>query len=103
MNLAKAFEKMADGPIIGAVIGPDDRKHFAERSNRPLYGKLISWDVARPVLDYEYDNGYDGADCHAVYAWTETQVLFVSEYDGATGINSIPRNPTACEPSFGGD
>lgn len=102
-NLAKDFEEMAIGPILGAVIGDDGRRPYGQRGDSPLHGKLVAWEDARPVLDYEYDNGYGGADCHAVYAWTETQVLFVHEYDGATAVQQVPRNPIACAPEFGGN
>lgn len=53
-------------------------------------------------IDEEYDSGYGGADCFPLYAWTATRVFFVHEYDGATGINYVPRNPIAIKPDFGG-
>jgi hypothetical protein len=101
MNLAKAFEEQASSPILAVTIS----RPYGDRwgSERPEYvGKLLSWEAARPIIDYEYDNGYGSAGCHAVYAWTETQVIFVSEYDGATGISEVPRNPTAGTPEFSG-
>ena len=57
-------------------------------------GEMLTWDEAQPLLDYDYDTGCGLRDCHAVYAWTATRVLFVVEYDGATWISSAPRNPT---------
>lgn len=103
MNLAEAFEAIAEGPILGAVIGDDDRRSWGKRDKFPEHGKLLAWSKARPIIDYEYDNGYGGADCHAVYVWTKTQVMFVGEYDGATGIAQVPRNPVPCDPGFSGN
>lgn len=100
-NLADEFERVAVGPILAAVVGDDDRKRWSERDKDPLRGKVLSWAEARPILDYEYDNGFGGAECHAVYAWTETQVLLIHEYDGATDVGWLPRHPTPCEPQFG--
>lgn len=58
----------------------------------PCEGKAVSWEELRPHLDYEYDRGYGGQDCHDVYIWTEDRVYFVWEYDGATWLQSVPRN-----------
>jgi len=103
VNLAIMFERIAKGPILGVVIGWDARELRSNRGNFEQYGKLITWNLARPILDYEYDSGYGGADCHAVYAWTETQVIFVTEYDGSTSLAEVPRNPTPCKPNFNGN
>jgi len=68
----------------------------------PLTGKPVPWADVRALLDYEYDDGYGGADCHAVYAWTPTRVLFVHEYDGSTSIAAVPRNPSLIVPEYSG-
>lgn len=104
--LAKWIEKMADGEAIeGVVIGhfngwgsDDDR----ERIPADMRTVVLSWEDAKPHLSYTFDNGFGGADCHPVYAWTKSWVIFINEYDGATGPGRIPRNPVPCEPSFGG-
>lgn len=101
INLAEAFEKMADSPLLFAVIG----RHYNARYSDPSpewMGKLLPWSEARPYLDYQYDNGFGSAECHPVYAWTEMRVLFVHEYDGATGVDWLPRQPSAGVPEFGG-
>jgi len=50
-----------------------------------------------------YDAGYGGEDCHPIYAWTDSRVIFVSCYDGSTQVESIPRNPMPGEARmFGG-
>ena len=60
------------------------------------------WRDVRQKLDYQYDDGYGSPDCHAVYVWSETQVAFVSQYDGSTNVCVIPRNPEDGEPSMPG-
>lgn len=101
-NLAKDFEEAAGAPIISAVLSAPYDQRWG--SDKPDYvGMVLSWAQARAILDYDYDNGHGGADCHAVYAWTDTRVLFVAEYDGATGVNWIPRNPEPGEPNFDGN
>jgi hypothetical protein len=102
--IAEWFEEMAgDEPIEAAVIG----EHDSDYPGRPPFngapiGKVIPWAEAKPFLSYDYDNGYGGADCHPVYAWTPTRVLMIYEYDGATVPVWIPRNPVDVLPEFGG-
>lgn len=57
-------------------------------------GRLINWQDAAIALDYEYDAGYGSMDCHDVYVWTANYIYYVHEYDGATWVESIDRNPT---------
>lgn len=59
-------------------------------------------DAAIARLDYSYDGGFGGADCHPVRAWTPNRVIFVHEYDGSTCVVWVPRNPTAGAPGFSG-
>lgn len=63
----------------------------------PPIGEPIFWSAAKPHLDYYYDGGYGSPSCHAIYAWTDSKVIFVSQYDGATGLETIPRNPSPCD------
>lgn len=70
----------------GSIWGEGDSDH-----NLGPYP--VSWEDAFPVLNYKYDTGYGGQDCHDVWVWTPTRVLFVHEYDGATWISSAPRAP----------
>ncbi len=67
---------------------------------KALRGQVLSWDVAAPLLDFDYDTGYGAPSCPCITAWTENYVLFVSQYDGATCLECVPRNPVAHEPSM---
>lgn len=83
-----------DEPIISISVGPTRRWTWADEPDHALGAEPVSWAEARPVLDYLFDAGYGGQDCHDIWAWTPTRVLFVHEYDGATCVASAPRNPT---------
>lgn len=106
MTLAEEIEAKAEiESILKIVIGPfgwhdedpSDRIVPTNRKNIP-----ISWEEAKPLLGYDYDRGYGGQDCHSIFAWTKNYILFVHEYDGATSINRIPRNPIKCIPEADG-
>ncbi len=72
----------------------DDTIHSRSvKLGEPKYDERLSWAEARPWLDYEYDAGYGGQDCHDFYAWTPNLVAFIHEYDGSTSVMSVPRNP----------
>jgi len=75
-------------------IDPGDPRSVPEDATN----RVLSAAHAETLLNYAYDSGFGGADCHAVYAWTPDQVLFVGEYDGSTHIAAVPRHATDCKP-----
>ena len=92
-----------DEEILGIVFG--DWLDFS----RPKYsgaeamrtGVLLSVEEAGPMMrGWEFYNS--DSKCYSMYAWTQGRVLFVSEYDGSTMINSCPRNPCAMIPKVYG-
>lgn len=105
-TLAQEIEEAANGePIEAIVVGlrrdgdppwRDDPQ--PEEGDFPTPDVVLTWDEARPHLDYTYDAGFGGQDCHSLYAWTASRVLFVAEYDGSTRVTWVHRNPTATTP-----
>ena len=106
VNLRASLEGAAGSEtILSAVIGSFngyEERIQPDRIPAEKRGVVLPWVEARALLDYEYNNGFGGADCHPVFAWTPTRVLFVHEYDGATGVQWVPREPIALIPLFGG-
>lgn len=95
--------------VLGVVLGgkQDVGSDYWMRSMLPhppreFFERVQLWADARPWLDREYDTGFGGADCWPLYLWTPTRVVFVHEYDGATGVVSVPRNPVPGRPGYGG-
>ena len=101
-NFAEDIEiAVQDVPIVGIVIaamrwGGEER--FAPGDEHA--GRVLEWGQARDLLDYDYDTGYGGSDCHAVTVWTAERVFVVGVYDGSTWIQGIPRNPQPHDPSM---
>jgi hypothetical protein len=58
-----------------------------------LTRKSISFLEVMKYLNYEYYTGFGGQECHDFFIWTKNEVFTIHEYDGATSIMSIPRNP----------
>ena len=105
VNLRKSFEEAAaknGEQLLSAVIGSDDRAKWGSPEKADVLRHVEPWAEASKKIDYEYDSGFGGADCHAVFAWGEKFVYFVHEYDGATNVQFVPRNPVDCIPGWGG-
>ena len=56
-------------------------------------GKIKGFNEVIRFLNYEYNDGFGGMECHGFYLWTKKRVYYVHEYDGSTSICSCPRNP----------
>ena len=98
-----AWGERIEGIVIGNMGWRDDYNAEGKPPYKHLIGKLITWEEAKPILDYYYDTGYGAPDCQAIYAWTPTKVILVIQHDGATSVVSVPRNPKAVIPEmFGG-
>lgn len=94
----------------------DAERHYGEQIEAVVVGKhyrnygpngedefvLLPRDTGLAKLDEEFNDGFGGADCYPMYAWTASSVWFIHEYYGATSLNCVPRNPMACEPEYGG-
>lgn len=107
-NLKDWLENVAgDEPIEAVVIGEmgwgDDygSEDIPGYSEHPRYVPL-TWEQAAPHLDYEFSSGFGAPSCEAVYAWTPTRVIGISQYDGATSPFTVPRNPVECKPEMPG-
>ena len=106
-TLKNWIEETADGEkIISAVIGEMGGGDYGAKDIDGYYrspkNKVLSWEDAIPHLEYEFDSGYGEPGCQAIYVWTETKVMFVSQYDGSTAIEWVPRNPIDTKPSMPG-
>jgi hypothetical protein len=90
-------------PIEAIVVG----RHYGLRWDEGL--KLDNENIVLSVeeglskLDQEFDDGFGGADCFPMYAWTKTRVFFIGEYDGSTELEWVPRHPIAIAPTFSGN
>jgi hypothetical protein len=106
-SFADDIERAAKGQEIEAIVIGDmgwpgygkDERHAPGHARK---GEILTWEEARPLLDYPYDTGYGAPDCHGITAWTAKRVIFVTQYDGATAIDYVPRNPTRIVPHMPG-
>ena len=107
-NLVKWIEDEAgDEQIEAIVIGRMGWSDDYASGRVPNYeympkGKVLSWEEAKPFLDYEFNSGYGAPECNSIWAWTETKVIAIGQYDGATWPYSLPRNPVDQMPGMEG-
>ena len=96
-NFAEDIEKVArEEEILAVVLAHERNDSIWSESKEPH--PVLTWKEARPLLDYDYDDGYGGADCHAIFAWTPTRIIVIAEYDGSTSVISLPRDPISTRP-----
>lgn len=100
--LAKAGEERVEAVVIGEMGWGECGSDKVPGYKTFPFGKVISWKKAAKLLDYEFDSGYGSPKCNAVYAWTKSKVIAISQYDGSTRPFSIPRNPEDCMPEMAG-
>ncbi len=107
-KFADEIEQVAGGPeaIEAVVIGEWGRGGYREvESNgipREQIGEVLDWATAKPLLSYNWDNGFGSPKCHAVAVYTAKFVVMVSQYDGATSLFKVHRNPTPHMPNMPG-
>ena len=66
-------------------------------------GVVMSLDRARPLMaGWSFYGSYGAPTCYAVTAWTNERVLWVTQYDGSTGLSSAERNPKDYWPDMPG-
>ncbi len=66
-------------------------------------GVLLTADAAKPyMVGWSFSGGYGAPHCYAVHVWTNQRVLWVTQYDGSTRLNSAPRHPVAIIPDMPG-
>jgi len=94
------LEAVEDEVIEAVVITGIIYEYFSGRADcrntdslKAVIKKAITWEQAAPLLDYSYDSGYGGMDCHDVLVYTAENVYYIHEYDGSTSVHCVPRNP----------
>jgi hypothetical protein len=104
---AELIEFLEDGETVESIVfgefGWGD--NYAEPHPYPvpetLQCTMLTLEDAKPLMEgWQFDGGFGAPECYPVYVWTNKRVIFVSEYDGSTHLNSVPRNPEACDPQF---
>jgi hypothetical protein len=66
-------------------------------------GVLLTLQEAKPMMDgWRYYGGYGAPLCYATYIWTNKRVIWVTQYDGSTTLDSMPRHPIKCIPDMPG-
>lgn len=88
--------------IVGKMGWGDCGSDGNPKYNDIPFGKVLSYAEALPLIDYEFSCGYGAPECNAVYVYSKTKIMAISQYDGSTSWFSIPRNPTDGIPEMPG-
>jgi len=105
---AELLDEMQEGEQVEAIVfGNWGWDGFEEPIPKPVpikkRNKILTLEQAKPYMKgWSFNGGYGAPECYAVYIWTNQRVLWVTQYDGATRLYSMPRNPIACNPGMPG-
>ncbi len=106
LELLKFLEK--DEQVEGIVFGDFGWSSFGEEDiSDPIpkekRGVLLTLEQAEPLMQsWQFDGGFGSPDCYATYVWTNKRIIWVTQYDGSTCLDSAPRHPTDCIPDMPG-
>ena len=101
------IEYLAEGETVEAIVFGEygwggfmeDDVHIPKEKQ----GIVMTLDKAEPMMrGWTYDGGYGSPQCYATYVWTNKRVIWVTQYDGSTTLDSAPRHPIACIPDMPG-
>lgn len=103
-DIQETIRECCDSEPIESVVIATYGGYYNDDGNKAIpkefIGKPVCFGDVREYFDYEYDDGFGGTECHAIYLYTQNFIVFVSEYDGATSVDCIPRNPIECTPKY---
>ena len=95
----------------GCLLGTEEEENWElgfDEPDPPLVpfnkrGVVMTLEEAQQYMDgWSFYGGYGAPECYAVYIWTNQRIFWVTQYDGATGLNSAPRHPKNIMPNMPG-
>ncbi len=96
-------ESLDDGEEVECVVfGPwgwnsvNDMESEAPEPQVPpsIMGRRLILSEAEPFLKaFSFSGGYGSPDSYATWIYTNKKVMWVTQHDGSTGLNTMPRHP----------
>jgi len=102
------LEELNDGEVVESIVfGEWGWGGYGEPENKPVpmekQGVALTIEEARPMMQaWAFYGGYGSPDCYAVNIWTNQRIIWITQYDGSTSLDSAPRNPVSGKPSMPG-
>ena len=102
------IEFLQDGEVVeGIVFGAWGWDGYSEPMPAPVpvdvRSRLMTLEqAAQYMTGWSFGGGYGAPKCYATYIWTNQRVIWVTQYDGSTGLDCAPRNPMDCVPEMPG-
>lgn len=97
--LAELIQYIEKDEVVESVIFGDwGWSGFSEPEPNPVpldkRKKVLSFDEAKKYLKkFEFNGGYGHPSTYAVRIFTNKRIIWVTQYDGSTGLDSTIRNP----------
>ena len=102
-------EFLREGEIVEAVVfgefgwGGFHEDELFDPMPKDKRGVVLTWEEAQPLMKgWTCWCGYGAPLAYAMYVWTNQRVIWLTQYDGSTSLDSAPRNPVGCMPDMPG-
>ena len=93
-------DDMGEGEVLEYVVfGPwswgGSRDNIPSPEVPPsIMGRRLLPQEAEPFLKtFGFDGGYGSPECYATWVYTNKRVMWVTQYDGSTCLDHMPRHP----------
>lgn len=95
---------LEEGEAVEAIVFGDwGWGGYEEPKNNIKKGVLLTLEEAKPMMkNWTFYGGYGAPECPATNIWTNKRVIWVTQYDGSTTLDSALRNPANCMPEMPG-
>jgi hypothetical protein len=100
-------ELQPDETVEAIVFGDWGWEGYAEPKDKPVSeckkGIILTLEEAKPIMQsWSFFGGYGSPECYATYVWTNQRIIWVTQYDGSTNLDSAPRHPIGKKPYMPG-
>lgn len=107
---ADLMDALEEGEVVAGVVfgaygwdGYHEEEFLAQPIPADKRGVVLTLNEARPLMHgWSFYGGYGAPTAYATYIWTNKRVIWVTQYDGSTTLDSAPRNPVDCVPGMPG-
>ena len=99
---------LEEGELVEAIVfGPWGWNGYEEPDPVPVPHELFDEplkleDAKQYMRGWSFYSGFGSPQSYAVYIWTNRRIIWVTQYDGSTRLDSAPRNPIKIRPYMPG-
>jgi len=87
-------DEMLEHVVFGSWGSFSDDAPTPEVPPNVMGCRLLPHEAKPFLLTFSFNGDYGTPECYATWIYTNKNVYWVTQYDGSTSLDSMPRNPT---------